>query len=140
MSSKKKAARISNHVKNTKKRNKIAGRRGTKKKRKSSTKKDRIDDRYIEWRKAVYERDDHTCQRCGKKRCYLNAHHIRPWSMFVEDRYDVDNGVALCEKCHKQVHESKRSIFLDLGYGRGKPIPKSKRKRSKIHEEGEEDI
>jgi hypothetical protein len=59
MSSKKKAARISNHVKNTKKRNKIAGRRGTKKKRKSSTKKDRIDDRYIEWRKAVYERDDH---------------------------------------------------------------------------------
>lgn len=92
------------------------------KKRKGSTNKDRADPKYVTWRRSVFIRDNFQCQKCFKIKCYLQAHHIRPWAMFPADRYDIDNGVTLCDKCHRRVHRSKRSKFLDLGYGRGKAI------------------
>ncbi len=119
---------ISSHVKRIKDWNKKRGRALVKRKKKS--KPDRYDSNYAEWRKAVYERDDYTCQECGKKEVYLNAHHIRPWSLFPDDRYEVDNGVTLCQKCHKKVHERKSHKFLDLGYGRNKPIPRTVREKN----------
>lgn len=124
----KRPTRVTRHVKNLKKRNKVNGKRLTqkRKRKRGSTSKDRRTAQYVAWRKAVYARDNATCQRCGKKECYVNAHHIRPWALFPADRFDVDNGVTLCVKCHKAVHKCKASKFLDLGYGRNKPIPKSK--------------
>lgn len=110
---------ISKHVKNLKRQNKIRARQY--KKSKASTKADRITKEYIAWRSAVFERDDYTCQRCEKVDCYLEAHHIRPWSLFPKDRFDVNNGATLCRKCHGQVHRSKKSKFLDLGNGRNEP-------------------
>lgn len=93
-----------------------------KKRKKGSTAKDRKSDKYVAWRKAVYQRDAHTCQRCDTKECYIQAHHIRPWALFPKDRYDINNGVTLCKKCHKAVHKrGKTSKFLDLGeHGRTK--------------------
>jgi 5-methylcytosine-specific restriction endonuclease McrA len=91
------------------------------KRAKGSNARDRKSDKYKEWRKAVYERDENTCQRCFKKDCYLQAHHIRPWSLFPKDRYNISNGVTLCRKCHFIVHKrGRKSIFLDLdGSGSG---------------------
>ena len=61
-----------------------------------------------EWRKAVYERDNHTCQCCGYSISgTLNAHHIDSWKDHKDDRFNVDNGVTLCETCHRDYH----SIF-----------------------------
>jgi 5-methylcytosine-specific restriction endonuclease McrA len=115
------------YVQEVKKRNKRNGKRIVRRrKKKGSTKQNRISKKYIEWRKSVYERDNYTCRRCGRKNCYLNAHHIRPWSLFIEDRHRIDNGVTLCVKCHEAVHRSKRSKFLDVGHGRGKPIPRKR--------------
>lgn len=60
---------------------------------------------YIEWRKAVYERDRFTCQDCGdNKGGNLQAHHKKPFATFPQLRFDVDNGVTLCEPCHKKYH------------------------------------
>ncbi len=59
---------------------------------------------YKEWRKLVFERDDYTCQRCGKRGGKLNAHHIERFRNCVERRTDVSNGVTLCEDCHKLIH------------------------------------
>lgn len=55
---------------------------------------------YKDWRTSVYERDDYTCQCCGVRGGRLNAHHINQFADYPELRYDVNNGITLCVKCH----------------------------------------
>ena len=57
---------------------------------------------YIEWRKAVFERDDYRCYDCGERGSELNAHHTYPFARFPRLRFDINNGVTLCETCHHQ--------------------------------------
>ena len=60
---------------------------------------------YKEWRTSVYKRDLYTCQACGCVGVRLNAHHIIRWVDDESKRYDIDNGVTLCESCHKIAHK-----------------------------------
>jgi 5-methylcytosine-specific restriction endonuclease McrA len=60
---------------------------------------------YKEWRKAVYERDNHACQKCGDDRGgNLNAHHIENYANNKELRTTVENGITFCKACHKDFH------------------------------------
>ena len=64
---------------------------------------------YIRWRSSVYVRDQYTCQKCGAhtgngKAVTLNAHHIRNWRDNEDLRYDINNGITLCKKCHDRFH------------------------------------
>jgi hypothetical protein len=61
---------------------------------------------YKIWRRAVIERDEHTCQRCGRQGTLLHAHHIKPWEEHPDVRYDVNNGVTLCPSCHRHMHHT----------------------------------
>lgn len=75
------------------------------------TEEERIESRktpeYIQWRENVYNRDDYTCRACGDDRGgNLVAHHILNFSEYEELRHSVDNGITLCEKCHKSFHDS----------------------------------
>jgi predicted restriction endonuclease len=68
------------------------------------------------WRKEVFERDDYTCRSCGnrsKSNNYLRieAHHIKPFATFPEVRFNVDNGMTLCKKCHDKEPKGK-DIYL----------------------------
>jgi len=44
-------------------------------------------------RKLILERDNYTCQLCGKTNCELHVHHINPTSL-----------ITLCKSCHGKVH------------------------------------
>lgn len=64
---------------------------------------------YVLWRVAVFTRDDYTCQLCGLrnqdglgKTVRLEADHIKPWSLYPDLRYAIDNGRTLCVDCHRQ--------------------------------------
>lgn len=52
------------------------------------------------WRERVFKRDSFFCLNCGQWGRKLNAHHIYSWTDYPELRFDIDNGVTLCEACH----------------------------------------
>jgi hypothetical protein len=56
---------------------------------------------YDNWRDNVYSKDWYTCQCCGKSHgINKQAHHLHNFSDNEELRYDVDNGITLCDECH----------------------------------------
>tara|TARA_R110000868_G_scaffold294430_1_gene555009 strand:- start:59 stop:886 length:828 start_codon:yes stop_codon:yes gene_type:complete len=61
---------------------------------------------YYEWRKLVFNRDCYCCQKCGdNKGGNLCSHHIENYSSNKEKRFDVGNGITLCERCHINFHK-----------------------------------
>lgn len=66
------------------------------------------------WRRRVFERDKYICQKCGyDKGKILRAHHIASWAGFPDLRYELSNGITLCDPCHKWVH-SKNNVDKEL--------------------------
>ena len=72
------------------------------------TDKDRHDKRdtveNCHFRNSVFERDNYTCVVCGNKGI-LNAHHISNYYSDIDNRYNISNGVTMCDKCHKAFHK-----------------------------------
>lgn len=60
---------------------------------------------YSDWRKLVFKRDDFTCQICKKRGNKINAHHIENYSNNYQKRFDENNGITLCQKCHNEFHK-----------------------------------
>jgi len=55
---------------------------------------------YIQWRDAVFARDNYTCQICNEYGGYLHGDHIKSWTNHEELRFEVSNGRSLCRACH----------------------------------------
>ena len=56
---------------------------------------------YRFWREAVFRRDNWTCVWCGVRGGIIHADHIKPFSLYPELRFALDNGRTLCVPCHK---------------------------------------
>lgn len=63
---------------------------------------------YQEWRSQVFERDNFKCQVCGQVGGKLNAHHIKTFKDYPDLRFELSNGITLCEKCHRDLHKRIR--------------------------------
>lgn len=69
-------------------------------------------------KKAVFNRDRYKCRKCGadlsnagpKER---HTHHLRPWAKAPALRFDIDNIICICRKCHETVH-SRRNAAREL--------------------------
>ena len=59
------------------------------------------DTKYKNWMNEVKNRDNRTCVM-NNKDCHgrLEAYHILPWSEFPELRYNINNGISLCQYHH----------------------------------------
>jgi len=66
---------------------------------------------YKQWSYDVKMAGNFACQVCGDdKGGNLVSHHIEAHNSNVELRYNVSNGVCLCDTCHKDFH-------FHFGYG-----------------------
>ena len=55
---------------------------------------------YRTWRRNVFERDNYTCQICGKRgRGDLRANHIKKYADYPDLRTILKNGITICENC-----------------------------------------
>jgi hypothetical protein len=66
---------------------------------------------YKAWRKKVLERDNNECKLCGSN-IKLNVHHIIEVRDNPSLRYDVNNGITLCQKCHIEVHKNDSKNYI----------------------------
>ena len=86
---------------------------------------------YKDFRNKVLKRDKFKCRMC-KSNIKLNVHHILMWSSASTLRYDVDNGITLCEKCHKSItgKETYYAEYFTQLIKRGKKCTKKNKKKN----------
>jgi hypothetical protein len=73
---------------------------------------------YDVWVDSIFERDNFTCRKCNHRGGDINAHHIKEFSKIIKSNniktveesllckelWDLNNGITLCLKCHKEEH------------------------------------
>ena len=85
---------------------------------KLSKKQERNDMAYKEWRKQVWIRDNFKC-RIANSDCQgkIKAHHILGWKLYPELRYNINNGITLCQFHHPRKRTDEQRfipVFQEL--------------------------
>lgn len=70
---------------------------------------------YRRWREAVLKKANYKCERCARYGRTLDgmpvpavvAHHKKTVEEYPELRLCIDNGEALCARCHNREHPEK---------------------------------
>lgn len=81
----------------------------------------RKSDRYKKWRLSVFKKDSFVCQDCGQAHKNLNAHHLKEFTLILQENnittieqalqcqelWNVENGITLCGDCHIERHKKQ---------------------------------
>ena len=59
----------------------------------------RNSEEYDVWRENILKKDNYKCVICGTNH-KLEAHHIYPFSSYIEKRFDLNCGITLCYDHH----------------------------------------
>ena len=78
------------------------------------TKRDWDNPEYKKWRATVRRRDGYICQMpsCSSKKA-LKVHHILTWAKYPSMRYDPNNGITLCRRCHDSISK-KEEYYIKM--------------------------
>lgn len=74
------------------------------------------------FRDACYKRDGFRCAMCNMKSSKdkaeqeLDAHHITDRNLLPNGGYVKENGISLCEECHKKAEEFHSTGVAHPGY------------------------
>ena len=60
---------------------------------------------YKKWTDEIKKQANWTCEVCGKHGGNMNAHHLDGYNWCKEKRVDINNGICLCEQCHREFHK-----------------------------------
>ena len=58
-------------------------------------------------------RDKNTCAMCGRVGGTIEAHHVKPKSLFPELAYMLNNLISLCMICHRGIVHAGNSFDLN---------------------------
>lgn len=84
-----------------------------------------------EWHDKVLKRDKYICQKCFINIGKLHAHHIKNWNDYPELRFELNNGITLCNPCHARLHGKEMCNPLKNGipWIKGKKHKESSKKK-----------
>lgn len=70
---------------------------------------------YKQWRLFVLKRDNYKCQIC-KVNKKLECHHIIPISHTTKLETDTNNGITLCQACHRKTYNKEIEFGKKQGW------------------------
>lgn len=65
------------------------------------------------WRKRIIKRDKYCQMPDCKSKYRLEAHHIYRWADAPMLRFDDENGITLCSRCHYRIRNNENA-FIEL--------------------------
>lgn len=69
-------------------------------------------------RERILKRDEYLCRECtryGKSVTGTTVHHIIPLEQRPDLKYNSDNLISLCSKCHDKMHDRTNNQLTKLG-------------------------
>jgi len=60
----------------------------------------------MRWRKAIIKKFNSSCAICKRELTSMYVHHLNGYTAFPAERFDINNGVCLCEDCHIAFHKA----------------------------------
>lgn len=70
-------------------------------------------EQYKNWHREILERDDGMCQ-ISLEYGEMEVHHLYSWNSHPDLRFDIDNGITISKKLHREFHSK---------YGKGNNTP-----------------
>ncbi|NOW08061.1 HNH endonuclease [Clostridium beijerinckii] len=76
------------------------------------------DPKWIAKRSRILKRDEYRCKEClryGRSVAAATVHHVIPLDQRPDLKFNSDNLISLCNKCHDKMHDRTNNKLTKLG-------------------------